>query len=50
MPSNPMQKKARNSFFLGAILSIIICLIIGALLYFVVLNPNKTSNKNKQLK
>lgn len=33
MASNPMQKKARNSFLLGMIITLIICALIGVLLY-----------------
>lgn len=33
MASNPMQKKARNSFLLGMIITLVICALIGVLLY-----------------
>lgn len=36
MASNPMQRKARNSFLLGMLISFIICgIVIGFLLYYV---------------
>mgnify|MGYP003290390056 CR=1 FL=1 len=34
MGANPMQKKARNSFLLGMMITFIICAIIGGALYF----------------
>jgi len=33
MVANPMQRKARNSFLLGMVITLIICVIIGVLLY-----------------
>ncbi len=47
MPSNPMQKKARNSFLLGVIITLIICLIIGGLFYFFVIAKDKQSEKQR---
>ena len=47
MASNPMQKKARNSFLLGMIITLIICLIIGALFYFLILSKNKKEEEEK---
>ena len=41
MVSNPMQKKARNSFLLGVVITLIICLIIGVLFYFLFILKNK---------
>ena len=41
MASNPMQKKARNSFLLGMIITLVICAIIGALFYVIVMRQNK---------
>jgi len=41
MPANPMQKKARNSFLLGMIVSFIICALVGAGAYFLISRSNK---------
>lgn len=41
MAINPMQRKSRNSFLLGMIITLIICMIIGALIYLLVLTNNK---------
>lgn len=35
MVANPMQKRARNSFLLGMVITLIVCAIIGVVLYFV---------------
>ena len=37
MASNPMQRRARNSFLLGVVITLVIIAIIGALLYLLVL-------------
>ncbi len=48
MASNPMQKKARNSFILGVLVSLIVFILIGAMIYFLALNPSsKTKNGKK---
>lgn len=44
MAVNPMQKKARNSFLLGMVLTLIICAIIGVILYIAIIGPE---NKQK---
>lgn len=44
MAVNPMQKKARNSFLLGMVLTLMICAIIGVILYITVISPE---NKQK---
>lgn len=41
MVANPMQKRARNSFLLGMIITLVICAIIGGLLYFLLSNKEK---------
>lgn len=41
MAVNPMQKKARNSFLLGMGVTLIICVIIIAIFYFLVIAPEK---------
>ena len=38
MAVNPMQKKARNSFLLGMLLTFLICAIIGVVLYILIPN------------
>ena len=47
MASNPMQRKARNSFLLGMIITLLICAIIGAALYFLVLK-NSTVKQTEE--
>ncbi len=46
MPSNPMQRKSRNAFLLGMLLTLIIVLTIGLIVYVLVINP-KTKKKDK---
>ncbi len=47
MPANPMQKKARNAFILGMLLTFILILIIGGLAYyFLVIQKNKQKEKD----
>ena len=41
MVANPMQKKARNSFLLGMIITLIVCIIIGFLFYMIISKQNK---------
>ena len=41
MAVNPMQKKARNSFLLGMLVTFIICAIIIAIFYAVIIAPEK---------
>lgn len=41
MVANPMQKKARNSFLLGMIITLVVCIIIGALFYVLVIRKNE---------
>ena len=47
MVSNPMQKKARNSFLLGVVITLIICLIIGVLFYFLFIVKNKQKEEER---
>ena len=47
MATNPMQRKARNSFILGVIVTLIICILVGGLLYFLLIMPNQTG-KDKE--
>ena len=41
MAVNPMQKKARNSFLLGMIITLLVCAIIGGLFYVLVIRKNE---------
>lgn len=46
MAVNPMQKKARNSFLLGMVLTFAICAIIGVIIYIAIIVPeNKEKSK-----
>lgn len=47
MVSNPMQKKARNSFLIGMVITLIICILVGVLLYFVVIKKNQTKQEEE---
>ena len=41
MATNPMQRKARNSFLLGMLIMLLICGVIIALLFMQLMNNNK---------
>lgn len=47
MAVNPMQKKAINSFLLGMIITLIVCAIIGVILYIAVIGPENKASKEK---
>lgn len=47
MAVNPMQKKARNSFLLGMIITLIVCAITGVILYIAVIGPENKASKEK---
>lgn len=47
MVANPMQKRARNSFLLGMVITLIVCVIIGALLYFLFIAKDMKGNKER---
>lgn len=47
MVSNPMQKKARNSFLLGVVITLIICLLIGILFYVLVIRKDQTKQEEE---
>ena len=47
MVANPMQKRTRNSFLLGVIITLIICAIIGVLVYFLVLKQDKVKQEQE---
>ncbi len=39
MPSNPMQRKVRNSFFLGILVMLVITILIGTIAFMLVIKP-----------
>ena len=45
MATNPMQRKARISFILGMLLTLLICGVIIVLLFMQINKANKFSNK-----
>ena len=47
MATNPMQRKARNSFLLGMIITLIVCIIIGALFYMILTKQSKAKEKEE---
>jgi len=47
MPSNPMQRKARNAFLLGLLVMLLIILVGGAVAFFLVIDP-KIKKKKKE--
>lgn len=47
MPSNPMQRKVRNSFLLGIFTMLIIVLLIGAIVFLLVLKPKMDKEKQE---
>ncbi|MDO5555289.1 MAG: hypothetical protein Q4G09_01125 [Clostridia bacterium] len=47
MVSNPMQKKARNSFLLGMVITLIICAIIGVAFYFLIIRQEETKQEEE---
>ena len=47
MPSNPIQRKTRNAFFLGMLITLIVAILIIAILYFTLF---KNVVSNAQLK
>lgn len=51
MPSNPMQKKVRNSFLLGILTMLLIAILIGAIVFFLVIQPKqkKEEEEKKQI-
>ena len=48
MATNPMQRKARNSFILGMLVMLVICGVIIAFLFIQITNLNKKEQENKQ--
>ena len=39
MPSNPMQRKVRNSFLLGMIITLVVAILLGAILFILIVKP-----------
>ena len=49
MPSNPMQRKVRNSFFLGILVMLIITIIIGGIVFVTILKPKMDKEKGETI-
>ncbi len=49
MVANPMQRKARNSFLIGMISTLLVCVIIGGLLFFFLTNKDKKEEEERGL-
>lgn len=47
MAVNPMQKKARNSFLLGMLVTFLVCAIIGAILYILIVVPENKAKSER---
>ena len=47
MVANPMQKRARNSFLLGVIITLIICALIGGVIYFLMSSKDKAKEEEE---
>ena len=47
MASNPMQKKARNSFLLGMVITLVVCALIGVLLYALTAKQNQKKEEEE---
>lgn len=47
MVANPMQKRARNSFLLGMVITLIVCIIIGVLAYLLISNKDKAKEQEE---
>lgn len=48
MPANPMQKKVRNSYLLGILTMLLIAILIGAIVYFLVIQPKQKKEEEEQ--
>lgn len=48
MPSNPMQRKVRNSYLLGILTMLILILLIGAVVFFLVIQPKLKAKKAQE--
>ena len=47
MVANPMQKKARNSFLLGMVITLLVCAIVFTLFYVLVIRKNEQKQKEE---
>jgi len=47
MVANPMQRKARNSFLLGMVITLVVCALIGVLVYFLLSGQDKTKQEQE---
>ena len=47
MPSNPMQRKVRNSLLLGVLVMLLIAALIGAAIYLLVIKPKVDKEKEE---
>ncbi len=47
MVANPMQRKARNSFLLGMVITLIVCAIIGVLVYVLLSGQDKEKQEQE---
>lgn len=47
MPSNPMQRKVRNSFLLGILVMLLVAILIGAIVFLLVIKPSMDKNKEE---
>ena len=50
MVANPMQKKARNSFLLGVLITLIVCILIFILFYFLVIDKPADEERGEEVK
>lgn len=48
MQGNPVQKRTQNAFLLGMLIMLVVAVIIGAVLYFFVLKPEKKTEETKE--
>ena len=49
MVANPMQRKARNSFLLGMAITLIVCAIVGVILYFALSGQQKDKEEQEEV-
>lgn len=48
MPSNPIQRKVRNSFLLGLLVMLIVVATIGAIVFFAVIKPEMDKEEEEE--
>ena len=44
MAVNPMQRKARNSFLLGVVITLVICALFALFFYLLIIRPQQTKS------